>query len=92
MNAASLPHEIRNDRICQQSNLAQTLAHAFRDKFDFSDPKDYDKLADHAFAAADALMRKEESLLRAENAVYDAEVLAEQKAEQIRLAKEEGKA
>ena len=88
----NLGHEVRASRIVDQSNLAQNLAPAFRDKFDFSDPKDYDKLADFAFAAADALMRKEEALIRAENAVYDAEVLAEQKAEQLRRAKLEGKA
>jgi len=91
MSTVETAHEVRLDRIVSQSNLAQNLAPAFRDKFDFSDPKDYDKLADFAFAAADALLRKEEYLIRYENTDYELQLLAEQKAEQLRLAKAEGK-
>ena len=35
----------------------------FRDKFDFTDPKDYDKLADMAWMAASAVVRKREAEL-----------------------------
>ncbi len=38
--------------------IAVRLAPAFRDKFDFSDAKDYARLADHAFLAAKALKAK----------------------------------
>ncbi len=38
--------------------VAVAMAPAFRDKFDFSEPEHFDKLADMAYKAADALIAK----------------------------------
>ncbi len=46
-------------------SIAVHLAPAFRDKFDFSDPKDYDLLAERAWLAAEALVRKKDAMLLA---------------------------
>lgn len=42
---------------------AVRLAPAFRDKYDFSDLKDYARLAHHAFAQAQALRTRGDELL-----------------------------
>lgn len=72
-----------------RATLAEALAPAFRDKFDFSDPKDFDKLADISFQAAEALHRKQTALLAEIEAKYENDLNAELKAEQARLAKAE---
>lgn len=43
--------------------IAVALAPAFRDKFDFSDPKQFTDLADIAWKAAQAMVVKEKSVL-----------------------------
>lgn len=55
-----MSREARTVNVC---SYARTLAPAFRDKFDFGQPEDYDKLADMAFLAAEAMQKKEEALM-----------------------------
>lgn len=43
-------------------NVALHLAPSFRDKLDYSDPGDHDKLADYAFLAAEAFVKKQEQM------------------------------
>lgn len=52
------------ERVTFISNVSISLAPAFRDKFDFSDEKDYDKLADRAWLAAEAIVKKREAELK----------------------------
>lgn len=62
------------DKLCigELQDMAMRLAPAFRSKYDFSDPKDYDHVAHHAFQQAIAL-RKRANELHDEAAIKDAE-------------------
>lgn len=71
------------ERILKVASLAARMAPAFRDKYDFSDPKDYDGLAERAWLAAEALTRKEESVFQA----LDEKKLADEKARAEKEAK-----
>lgn len=53
-------------------DIATRLAPAFRDKFDFSDPKDHDKMAALSFEQAKA-MRKRANELYDEALIKDAQ-------------------
>lgn len=55
-----------------QFGVATRLAGAFRDKFDFSDTAQFDRLADIAFDAAAALVAKRRGVADAAQARYDA--------------------
>ena len=54
------------DRINRVGELAERLAPAFRDKLDFSKNEDYAALAEYAWLAADAVVKKQETMLAAQ--------------------------
>ncbi|MGA2018846.1 MAG: hypothetical protein ABSH26_18050 [Opitutaceae bacterium] len=58
-------------RVGELSGLAAKMAVAFRDKFDFSTPEQYDKMAEHGFLAAEAVLKKKESLLAEANSRFE---------------------
>lgn len=54
------------NRLGEQKEIAIRVLPAFRDKFDFSNPaEDYPKLADMAYQAADAVLRKHAAMVAA---------------------------
>jgi len=63
------------------AGLAAKMVPAFRDKFDFSTPDQYDKLADIAFLAAAAVISKRRSLLDEAKVRFDRALAAEKAAE-----------
>lgn len=46
-------------------NVAVCALPAFRDKYDFSEPSDYDKLAERCFQSAEAFLKKDEAMRKA---------------------------
>ena len=49
-----------HERIKKVEAYASALIHAFRDKFDFSEENHYEKVVEHAWKAAEALVKKGE--------------------------------
>jgi hypothetical protein len=88
MSAAKQAHVAAMQRLAHVSDLAASLAHAFRDKLDFSDPKDYDKLAEYAFNAAEGLTRKSEALVIIERDKYEEALVKENKAIEAAAARQ----
>lgn len=83
------------ERLEAVAYLAEHLAPAFRDKFDFSNPdakpNDFDRLAEISFQAAEALHRKRTAVKAEIETKYSAELAEELKSEQAKIAKEEGR-
>ena len=65
------------NRLARISTLAESLMPAFRDKFDFSDPKNFDALAEICFTAAEAMFRNQEARLATIDASYQVDLAAE---------------
>lgn len=59
-----LSKEEQEGRVQSVLFSAEQFLPAFRDKFDFSDDKDFDRLADIAVKAAEALQNKREAMLK----------------------------
>ena len=73
------------ERLNRVFNIAVQLAPAFRDKYDFQDPeKDYAGMAEHAFKAAEAMVKTYEAREAAVEAAEKAE--AEKKAREAKEA------
>ncbi len=51
-------HESYDNAIYERYEITLRLMPAFRDKFDFSDPKHFEALVDISLQAADALLAK----------------------------------
>lgn len=81
--SAQSDHIEAMNRMARLASLAEALAPAFRDKFDFSEPKHFEAWADLAFKGAEALFAKQEALLAAEKKVFDDAKLAEVKAQDL---------
>lgn len=61
---AQFDRAVMLNRLDEQKEIAIRVLPAFRDKFDFSNPReDFPKLADLAYAAADALLRKHSAMV-----------------------------
>lgn len=67
------------NRIEELARLAPELMPAFVFKFDYSNPEDYDKLADYAHKAADALLKKRQTLLSEVSAKLSSDLETAQK-------------
>ena len=62
------------NRLARISTLAESLMPAFRDKFDFSDPKNFDALAEMSFTAAEAMFRNQDARNAAIDAAYQVDL------------------
>lgn len=75
-------------RLGKLSVLAETLMPAFRDKYDFSDPKDFHRLSQISFQAADAMFKLQEDKLAEIEATYEKELAKEIAYTQAAIAKQ----
>lgn len=87
MSAAADKHDKDTIRLSNLCALAETLMPAFRDKYDFSDPKDFDKLAEISFQAAEAMFRNQDARLAVIDATYEKELAKENADAQAAIAK-----
>lgn len=77
---------VQDLRISELHADALKLAPAFRNKLDFSDPKDYERLAEYAFSAAKAIRTKADELFsEASKKDEEAAIKALKEAEVVRL-------
>lgn len=74
-------HGVRLNRVQRQISLAEQLAPAFRDKYDFSSDEDFTRWAELAHKAAGALITRGSKAIEDESARFSKEREEEQKRE-----------
>lgn len=84
---AELNHQSRVERIKRVQEIAIPLAPAFRDKFDFSDPKNFYDMADLAWKAAEGLLDRTAKDMADSEKIWDEDV-KKAEAEELKRQKE----
>lgn len=74
-DAASFMRDLEHRCSEEIFQIAQRLAHGFRDKFDFSEPgKHYAAMAEMSWLAAEALLERKQQALNKANKQYEKDI------------------